>query len=163
MTSLDIPLYYYGVLIMIVNIAIFILLRVLKNKVSLFKLSTLLIISFVVLAFQGVLVSERFIPENRFRFFIVAIVFSSMQTIRLFSEGLSSYFINTAIKDREDKTTIFSLYSTIAQLLLSASFFLMGVVQGGADNYLMTYLYVSAIFGLIIMVLGLFGRRKKYV
>ncbi|MHC5837228.1 hypothetical protein ACYT4N_07690 [Lactococcus lactis] len=94
---------------------------------------------------------------------IVAIIFSSMQIIRLFSEGLSSYFINTAIKDRDDKTTIFSLYSTMAQLLLSASFFLMGVVQGGVDNYLMTYLYISAIFVLIIMALGIFGKGKKYV
>mgnify|MGYP003030295871 CR=1 FL=1 len=163
MTSLDIPLYYYGILIMIVNLAIFILLRILKNKVPLFRLSILLIISFVVLVFQGVLVSERFISGNFFRFFIIAIVFSSMQTIRLFSEGLSSYFINTAIKDREDKTTIFSLYYTIAQLLLSASFFLMGIVQKGTENYLMTYLYMSAIFALIIIVLGIYGRGKKYV
>ena len=81
-----------------------------------------------------------------------------MQTIRLFSEGLSSYFINTAIRDRKDKTTIFSLYSTIAQLLLSASFFLMGIVQKGTENYLMTYLYMSAIFALIIIVLGVYGK-----
>ena len=163
MTSLGIPLYYYGLLIMIVNLSIFVLLRVLKKKVSLFKLSTLLLVSFAVLTFQGVLVIEHFIPGNLFRFLIVAIIFSSMQIIRLFSEGLSSYFINTAIKDRDDKTTIFSLYSTIAQLLLSASFFLMGVVQGGVDNYLMTYLYISAIFVLIIMALGIFGKGKKYV
>ncbi|MFK5276518.1 radical SAM protein [Lactococcus lactis] len=163
MTSLGIPLYYYGLLIMIVNLSIFVLLRVLKKKVSLFKLSTLLLVSFAVLTFQGVLVIEHFIPGNLFRFLIVAIIFSSMQIIRLFSEGLSSYFINTAIKDRDDKTTIFSLYSTMAQLLLSASFFLMGVVQGGVDNYLMTYLYISAIFVLIIMALGIFGKGKKYV
>ena len=157
MTSLGIPLYYYGLLIMIVNLSIFVLLRVLKNKVSLFKLSTLLLVSFAVLTFQGVLVIEHFIPGNLFRFLIVAIIFSSMQIIRLFSEGLSS------ITDRDDKTTIFSLYSTMAQLLLSASFFLMGVVQGGVDNYLMTYLYISAIFVLIIMALGIFGKGKKYV
>ncbi|WP_218962925.1 hypothetical protein, partial [Bacillus sp. AFS051223] len=34
MTSLGIPLYYYGLLIMIVNLSIFVLLRVLKKKVS---------------------------------------------------------------------------------------------------------------------------------
>lgn len=51
MTSLGIPLYYYGLLIMIVNLSIFVLLRVLKKKVSLFKLSTLLLVSFVVLTF----------------------------------------------------------------------------------------------------------------
>ena len=163
MTSLGIPLYYYGLLIMIVNLSIFVLLRVLKKKVSLFKLSTLLLVSFAVLTFQGVLVIEHFIPGNLFRFLIVAIIFSSMQIIRLFSEGLSSYFINTSIKDRNDKTTVFSLYSTIAQLLLSASFFLMGVVQGGVNNYLMTYLYISAIFGLIIIALGILGKGKKYV
>ncbi|WP_143468414.1 MFS transporter, partial [Lactococcus cremoris] len=163
MTSLDIPLYYYGVLIMIVNLAIFVFLRILKNRVSLFRLSKLLIISLGVLVFQGVLISERFISGNFFHFFIIAIVFSSMQTIRLFSEGLSSYFINTAIRDRKDKTTIFSLYSTIAQLLLSASFFLMGIVQKGTENYLMTYLYMSAIFALIIIVLGVYGKGKRYV
>ena len=163
MTSLGIPLYYYGLLIMIVNLSIFALLRVLKKKVSLFKLSTLLLVSFAVLTFQGVLVIEHFIPGNLFRFLIVAIIFSSMQIIRLFSEGLSSYFINTSIKDRNDKTTVFSLYSTIAQLLLSAFFFLMGVVQGGVNNYLMTYLYISAIFGLIIIALGILGKGKKYV
>ncbi|WP_258553272.1 hypothetical protein [Lactococcus cremoris] len=163
MTSLGIPLYYYGLLIMIVNLSIFVLLRVLKKKVSLFKLSTLLLVSFAVLTFQGVLVIEHFILGNLFRFLIVAIIFSSMQIIRLFSEGLSSYFINTSIKDRNDKTTVFSLYSTIAQLLLSASFFLMGVVQGGVNNYLMTYLYISAIFGLIIIALGILGKGKKYV
>ena len=39
----------------------------------------------------------------------------------------------------------------------------MGVVQGGVNNYLMTYLYISAIFGLIIIALGILGKGKKYV
>lgn len=162
MTNLGIPIYYYGFLIMIVNLAVFGLLRLIKERIRIFTLSKLFWISFLTLTSQLIILSVTLLEVTLARFIMIAILLSSMQIIRLFSEGMSSYFINQAIHGRGDKTTAFSLYSMVAQLFLSVTFFMMGIMEKWSNYYLLTYLYLCLLFSGLLLVFYLYGRRKNY-
>ncbi|MGL5898004.1 MAG: MFS transporter [Lactococcus lactis] len=155
MTSLDIPLVYYGVMIMIINFSVFFLLKVVKKYMKKNTIYNLLGVVILVLFSQTIIILSTFTNNIIFRFLIISFVFSAMQITRLISEGLSSYFINIEIKDKKNKTTIFSGYSMIANILLSALFFMMGFLQRIPLSYMTIYCIVSIVMACILLFLKL--------
>lgn len=155
MTSLDIPLVYYGVMIMIINFSVFFLLKVVKKYMKKNTIYSLLGVVILVLFSQTIIILSTFTNNIIFRFLIISFVFSAMQITRLISEGLSSYFINVEIKDKKNKTTIFSGYSMIANIMLSALFFMMGFLQRIPLSYMTIYCIVSIVMACILLFLKL--------
>lgn len=155
MTSLDIPLVYYGVMIMIINFSVFFLLKVVKKYMKKNTIYSLLGVVILVLFSQTIIILSTFTNNIIFRFLIISFVFSAMQITRLISEGLSSYFINVEIKDKKNKTTIFSGYSMIANIMLSALFFMMGFLQRIPLSYMTIYCILSIVMACILLFLKL--------
>ena len=158
MASMGVPLSYYGFLIMIINLSVFILSRHIKRIVNEFSLNSILIYSLFVIFSQIILVLNIYLDSIVFKFIVISIAFSIMQLIRLFSEGMSSYFINKSIEETPNKTLIFSIYSMGYQILLSLLFFVMGVLEKFNFTYLSIYLIV-----LLLGIVSLLYLRLKLV
>lgn len=158
MASMGVPLSYYGFLIMIINLSVFILSRHIKRIVNEFSLNSILIYSLLVIFSQIILVLNIYLDSIVFKFIVISIAFSIMQLIRLFSEGMSSYFINKSIEETPNKTLIFSIYSMGYQILLSLLFFVMGVLEKFNFTYLSIYLIV-----LLLGIVSLLYLRLKLV
>ncbi len=158
MASMGVPLSYYGFLIMIINLSVFILSRRIKRIVNEFSLNSILIYSLLVIFSQVILVLNIYLDSIVFKFIVISIAFSIMQLIRLFAEGMSSYFINKSIEETPNKTLIFSIYSMGYQILLSLLFFVMGVLEKFNFTYLSIYLIV-----LLLGIVSLLYLRLKLV
>lgn len=158
MASMGVPLSYYGFLIMIINLSVFILSRHIKRIVNEFSLNSILVYSLLVIFSQIILVLNIYLDSIVFKFIVISIAFSIMQLIRLFSEGMSSYFINKSIEETPNKTLIFSIYSMGYQILLSLLFFVMGVLEKFNFTYLSIYLIV-----LLLGIVSLLYLRLKLV
>lgn len=159
LTSRNIPLIYYGILITVINLAVFILSRFIKKYLIRLSLNIISVVSMVILVSQFLLLFTNFFSNTVITFIYISSLLSCMQIIRLFSEGMSSYFINIAVRKSKYKTLFFSVYSTIFQILLSLFFFMMGFLE----NYNLSFIsiYLSIVLFCFLLILVTYFTRSK--
>lgn len=153
MTELNIPLSYYGYLVFFINIALFLIYQNKKEKIS--NLSNIKAIKIVclVLIVQIPIIFVENIKTLMFKYLCVFFFFSSMQTIRIISEGLSDYYINECLKDIPNKSFFFSIYHTIISLLFAVSFQFLGVAESIFNNFSLVYIIFCGIICIILFFL----------
>lgn len=154
-----IPLIYYGILITVINLAVFILSRFIKKYLIRLSLNIISVVSMVILVSQFLLLFTNFFSNTVITFIYISSLLSCMQIIRLFSEGMSSYFINIAVRKSKYKTLFFSVYSTIFQILLSLFFFMMGFLENYNLSFISIYLSI-VLFGFLLILVTYFTRSK---
>ncbi|HEL1922619.1 TPA: hypothetical protein U2B86_001917 [Streptococcus suis] len=159
LTSRNIPLIYYGILITVINLAVFILSRFIKKYLIRLSLNIISVVSMVILVSQFLLLFTNFFSNTVITFIYISSLLSCMQIIRLFSEGMSSYFINIAVRKSKYKTLFFSVYSTIFQILLSLFFFMMGFLENYNLSFISIYLSI-VLFGFLLILVTYFTRSK---
>ncbi|MDG4588541.1 hypothetical protein [Enterococcus faecium] len=157
--ELSIPLTLYGLITMLINISVYVITKWGKKLISNIKIAKITIIAILVLILQSLSYSLLNIENSFFRFTLITIFFSSMQIIRIASEGLSSYYLNNTLKDQKNKIFFFSLYQTIASALCSIFFVLIGLYQNKLDSYLLTYILFCITISLILFFLIFWERR----
>lgn len=113
----------------------------------------------VILVSQFLLLFTNFFSNTVITFIYISSLLSCMQIIRLFSEGMSSYFINIAVRKSKYKTLFFSVYSTIFQILLSLFFFMMGFLENYNLSFISIYLSI-VLFGFLLILVTYFTRSK---
>ncbi|HHT7641627.1 TPA: MFS transporter [Streptococcus suis] len=159
LTSRNIPLIYYGILITVINLAVFILSRFIKKYLIRLSLNIISVVSMVILVSQFLLLFTNFFSNTVITFIYISSLLSCMQIIRLFSESMSSYFINIAVRKSKYKTLFFSVYSTIFQILLSLFFFMMGFLENYNLSFISIYLSI-VLFGFLLILVTYFTRSK---
>lgn len=159
MTSNGIPLIYYGILSVTVNLTVFFIIHNQKFKISKQHIPQ---VSIGVLLFQFILLGIPFIHLMLNKIFLFIIIFSIMQILRIISEGLSSYYLNKAIEGNKNKTFYFSLYQTLSSLFLALFFKGSGILNNLTQNYIFTYVLICVISIIAIFLVQIFIKKWSH-
>ena len=155
-----ISLKYYGITIFFLNFSLFLI--TFSKKEFLSKLSEKKSIKIIVtiLMAQILIYFINFSINLIFRYFLIFIMLTGMQIIRIIAEGLSKYFINQSLEKIDNKSFFFSLYYTVISILFSISFQSLGIIQDNLKSFINAYIVICLFFSILVYILFLFKNKR---